>query len=279
MRERPAGEADRVDGGAQVARDEREVGRLDRDVGAGADREPEVGLGERGRVVDRRRRPSRRRCPSRLQPLDLGDLPLRVDLGERRARSRPRRRPRSAALGRVAGEQDRRRARAPSARATASALVGLTVSRTSSVARGTPSQATSIAPASRPTATSWPVDDARRRRARARCGSPRRPAARRPRRGPRARPPARSDARTPPRPRRRAAAPRRASRRSASATPASSSLPSVTVPVLSSTIVSIRRVCSSTCGPLIRMPSCAPRPGADHQRRSASRGRARTGRR
>ena len=52
MRERPAGEADRVDGGAQVAGDEREVGRLDRDVGAGADREPEVGLGERRRVVD-----------------------------------------------------------------------------------------------------------------------------------------------------------------------------------------------------------------------------------
>ena len=36
--------------------------------------------------------------------------------------------------------------------------------------------------------------------------------------------------------------------------------PSVTVPVLSSTIVSIRRVCSRISGPLIRMPSCAPRP-------------------
>ena len=36
--------------------------------------------------------------------------------------------------------------------------------------------------------------------------------------------------------------------------------PSVTVPVLSSTIVVIRRVCSSTSGPLIRIPSCAPRP-------------------
>ena len=33
-------------------RDEREVGGLDRDVGAGADRQAEVGLGERGRVVD-----------------------------------------------------------------------------------------------------------------------------------------------------------------------------------------------------------------------------------
>ena len=36
--------------------------------------------------------------------------------------------------------------------------------------------------------------------------------------------------------------------------------PVVTVPVLSSTIVSTRRVDSSTSGPLIRTPSCAPRP-------------------
>jgi hypothetical protein len=37
-------------------------------------------------------------------------------------------------------------------------------------------------------------------------------------------------------------------------------LPVVTVPVLSTTTVSTRRVDSSTSGPLIRMPSCAPRP-------------------
>ena len=36
--------------------------------------------------------------------------------------------------------------------------------------------------------------------------------------------------------------------------------PVVTVPVLSSTMVSTRRVDSSTSGPLMRMPSCAPRP-------------------
>ena len=36
--------------------------------------------------------------------------------------------------------------------------------------------------------------------------------------------------------------------------------PSVIVPVLSSTIVVTVRVCSSTSGPLIRMPSWAPRP-------------------
>ncbi len=34
----------------------------------------------------------------------------------------------------------------------------------------------------------------------------------------------------------------------------------VTVPVLSNTIVSTRRVDSSTSGPLMRMPICAPRP-------------------
>ena len=36
--------------------------------------------------------------------------------------------------------------------------------------------------------------------------------------------------------------------------------PVVTVPVLSNTTVSTRCVDSSTSGPLIRMPSCAPRP-------------------
>ncbi len=37
-------------------------------------------------------------------------------------------------------------------------------------------------------------------------------------------------------------------------------MPVVTVPVLSSTTVSMARVDSSTSGPLIRMPSWAPRP-------------------
>ncbi len=36
--------------------------------------------------------------------------------------------------------------------------------------------------------------------------------------------------------------------------------PVVTVPVLSTITVSTRRVSSSTSGPVIRMPSCAPRP-------------------
>ena len=46
----------------------------------------------------------------------------------------------------------------------------------------------------------------------------------------------------------------------AAATPASVIRPAVIVPVLSSTTVSTRRVLSRISGPLIRMPSCAPRP-------------------
>ena len=48
--------------------------------------------------------------------------------------------------------------------------------------------------------------------------------------------------------------------RAAGTTSTSRIRPVVTVPVLSSTMVSTRRVDSRTCGPLIRMPSWAPRP-------------------
>ncbi len=57
-----------------------------------------------------------------------------------------------------------------------------------------------------------------------------------------------------------AAGPRRRPRPDAATTSVRVIRPVVTVPVLSSTIVSTRRVCSSTSGPLIRMPSWAPRP-------------------
>ena len=60
--------------------------------------------------------------------------------------------------------------------------------------------------------------------------------------------------------RRPAAAPRRRPRRRAATTSTSVIRPVVTVPVLSSTTVSTRRVDSSTSGPWIRMPSWAPRP-------------------
>ena len=47
-----AGQPDRVDGGPQVAADQGQVGGLDGDVGAGAHRDAQVGLGQRGGVVD-----------------------------------------------------------------------------------------------------------------------------------------------------------------------------------------------------------------------------------
>ena len=75
----------------------------------------------------------------------------------------------------------------------------------------------------------------------------------RPRRG-------RSGARWPPPARRPAAGPRSSSTPSATATPTRLMRPVVTVPVLSSTTVSTWRVLSSTSGPLMRMPSWAPRP-------------------
>ena len=51
VRQGAAGQPDRVGGGAQVAAHEGEVGGLDGDVGAGAHRQAEVGLGQRGGVV------------------------------------------------------------------------------------------------------------------------------------------------------------------------------------------------------------------------------------
>ncbi len=81
MRERPPGEADRVGGGAQVARDERQVARLDRDVGARADREAEVGLGERRGVVDAVA-DHRDDLAGALQRLHLGALVAGEDVGE-----------------------------------------------------------------------------------------------------------------------------------------------------------------------------------------------------
>ena len=181
--------------------------------------------------------------------IDLGEHALDADLG-------------GDALGvlpAVAGEQDGSQAE-PLSSATASALVGLTVSRTASVALGRPSHATTIAPSRRPTSTACPsttpgdadagdVPEVGHRRKLADLGAePPRPR------------PDRSGAPTPPPRRRPATAPPRGSRRRAAPRRRAPSFPSVTVPVLSRTTVVIRRVCSRTSGPLIRMPSCAPRP-------------------
>ena len=87
--ERAAREPDRVGGRAQVAGDEREVGRLDRDVRAGADREAEVGLRERGRVVDAVA-DHRDDLAGVLEPPHLGGLARSGAPRRARARSRPR---------------------------------------------------------------------------------------------------------------------------------------------------------------------------------------------
>jgi hypothetical protein len=80
-RQRSAREANRVDGRAQIARDERQVARLDRDVSARADRDPEVGLGKSGRIVDAVA-DHRHDLSQILEPPDLGHLLGGVDLGE-----------------------------------------------------------------------------------------------------------------------------------------------------------------------------------------------------
>ena len=227
---------------AQVAGDEREVGGLDRDVGAGADRQAEVGLRERGRVVDAvadhrddaalglqargRRRPCRRQ--------HLGDDLVDADLGGDGARRSSRCR-RSAA--RAAG-------RAPAARRRPRREVGLTVSATTNTAahravpggerprcgpRASAARARGVelggqrAGSTRPAApggrrrTRVAVDDALDAEALAVGEGLDRRQRRRPRRGAR-RSPGRSGARRRPRARRRAAAPRRASTPSATAT-------------------------------------------------------------
>ena len=216
---------------------------LDRDVGAGADREAEVGLRERGRVVDAVA-DHRDDAALGLQPADdvglvgrqhLGDHLVDADLGGDRARGRLV----------VAGQQHRAAGRAPCSDATASADVGLTVSATTSTrahlavpggerprcgparsaarARGV-ERGGERAGSSRPSARAGrPARRGRRRRPRRRgprgWRSPRRRGsapsslARRARRSP-----GRSGARRRPRARRRGAAPRRASSPSASAT-------------------------------------------------------------
>ena len=81
VRSDAAGEPDRVGGGAEVAGDERQVGRLDGDVGAGADRKPEVGLRERGSVVDAVA-DHRDHLAGLLQAAHSATLSVRADLGE-----------------------------------------------------------------------------------------------------------------------------------------------------------------------------------------------------
>ena len=260
---------------------------LDRDVGAGAHREAEVGLGERGGVVDA---VADHRHDPALAPAGaattstlsagqhLGDHLVDADLGGDRARGRPRCR-RSAAPG--AGRAPR------SSRDRLGARRLDACRRPRAAPRTAPSQAgddggpagglrpLASAAASAPSSVEAPVGEQRgpadddgvavdhaldaealavgealeRRAARPSLVA----------RGPGDRPGDRvlggvleraGEAQ-------HLGAVRRRRRRRRRPAP---SRPVVTVPVLSSTIVSTRRVDSSTSGPLIRMPSCAPRP-------------------
>ena len=138
-------------------------------------------------------------------------------------------------------------------------LVGLTVSRTARVARGSPSHKTVIAPPRRATSTSRPSTTPRTPmpgRFRNSCTSGSAPTSSSAARATACAIGCSLACSTAP-------ARRRTSARVApfsGTTSASCIFPSVTVPVLSSTTVVIRRVCSRISGPLIRIPSCAPRP-------------------
>ena len=257
---------------------------LDGDVGAGAHGEAEVGLGQRGGVVDAVA-DHRDDAAFGLQAADdvglvggqdLGDDLVDADLGGDRAGGRLV----------VAGEQDGAQPERRAARRRLRALVGLTVSATTkhgarlrrpsrrrprccprASARGAAASSSGGRCIAQSASSARAAgDDVRGRRRRPR------------RRGPRG-------WRSPrPRAAARAAAAPAAMARAIGCSEASSSgadeaqrlvarrrrrrrrrrraliLPVVTVPVLSSTIVSTRRVDSSTSGPLMRMPSWAPRP-------------------
>ena len=132
---------ERVDDAAEVPGDERHVGGLDRDVGAGADRDADVGLRERRGVVDpvadHRHQPS-----LLLQAPDLAGLVGRAAPRRGRARSRSR----AAIASAVAALSpviiaDLDPGRACSA-AIAAADPGLTVSATATSPAELPSTAT-----------------------------------------------------------------------------------------------------------------------------------------
>ena len=143
-RQRPPREANRVAGGVEIAGDERQVARLDRHVGPGADREAEIGLRQRGRVVDavadhrddrsvllQSRATTAALSAGRTSAIDVVD----ADLARRR-------RAQTSSLSPVRST-GRRPSRLSSA--IAPALDGLTVSATTKTARALPSHAAAIA--------------------------------------------------------------------------------------------------------------------------------------
>ena len=242
VRQRAAGQPDRVGRHPQVAAHEREVAGLDRDVGAGAHREAQVGLGERGGVVDAvadhrdhaalapagaaRRRPCRPAAPRRrrrsvdarprrptaarrprLSPVSsTGRSPSSRSCGDRLGRRR---------LHRVGDDQDARGPRRPTRRRRRCGRPPAPARRALGRSRAEADQSASRRGGRR--ATAWPsttpwtpspsvlVKSSTGGRCRARSAAPRRS-------------PGRSGARCRPRAPRRGAGPRRRPRRPAATT-------------------------------------------------------------
>ena len=136
-RERP----DRGDDAGQRAGDQGDVGGFDGDVGAGADRQADVGLGERGGVVDA---VADHADPSAfgLQAADLAGLVLGQNLGQHPG-DPDLAGDRRGGAGVVAGDHHHLEASLRSA-AIAATESSLTVSATASTPAGWPSTATRI---------------------------------------------------------------------------------------------------------------------------------------
>ena len=114
------------------------------DVGAGAHGQAEVGLRQRGGVVDAVADHGDRPALG-LQPADDVDLVLRQHLGDHLRRCRPRAATDCGDGRVVAGQQDRRQAEGAQLADGLRALVGLTASATTRTPRAAPSQPTATA--------------------------------------------------------------------------------------------------------------------------------------
>ena len=278
-----AGQPDRVRGHPQVPAHQRQVARLDRRVRAGAHREAQVGGGERRRVVDAVADHGDGAALGLQPPYDV-DLVLGQHLGEHGSASMPTARATASATARLSPVSSTGVSpRARSSRTACGAGLPDRVGDGRGHPRATPSQPTTTAVrpvrlGRRPSRGPGPAGSALGRGAprptsRARPPRPRTPAPGRRSRS--ARPPAAAATRSlgarGDRPGDRvlggvlqgAGEPQHVSLRRRPRRRTTSwrvIRPVVTVPVLSRTTVSTRRVDSRTSGPLIRMPSWAPRP-------------------
>ena len=143
--QRAAAETQRIGRAAQVAAHDRQVARLDGDVGARSHGDADVGLRQCGSVVDAVAHHGHRRALA-LQPLDCGDLVGRQHLGDHVVGvDADLGRHRLAAVLRLSPVSSIVRRPNPRSRSTASRLVGFTTSATATTPRGAPSHPATIA--------------------------------------------------------------------------------------------------------------------------------------